>query len=349
MPKERTGCRGIEIQPADEVLRSPSIRTLLATALVALGVVLFCNAAAGRLLVAFPQNDGYAMIKGKWNLLTGLTRPVDVLVLGDSSCSLGIDPGVIEGEIGGTALNLCTIGDMTVVGSYWMLDHYIQKFGPPETVIVGHVLNIWQRSISPIVVEQIPVPDSFVNLYTDTLGFQWRQYFLSLVAKYIPFYAENQSLARILTYPWRASHRDFAMSSSGFTSIQKPDPHRVLEDAKNYRRFVRKKGFRISRDNQIALDNIAHLAEEYEFDVFFVVAPMYEGLISDPEVKAYIAEQNTFFENFSRRHPHFKNVFSEPMLFSEYEMENADHVILSASPVYTRSILKSVEAIRRRN
>ena len=349
MPKEGTVRHGIEIQPAEEVLRSPSIRTLLATALVALGVVLLCNAAAGRLLVAFPQNHGYAMIKGKWNLLEGLKRPIDVLLLGDSSCALGIDPSVIEGEIGGIALNLCTTGDMTVVGSYWMLDRYIQKFGPPKTVIIGHVLNIWQRSISPIVVEQIPVLDSFVNLYSETLGFQWRQYFLSLVAKYIPFYAENQSLARILTYPWSASKRDFAMDSSGFTSIQKPDPHRVLEDADNYRRFVRKKGFRISRDNHIALDNIAHLTEKYGFDVFFVVAPLYEGLIIDPEVQAYITEQNMFFENFSRRHPHFWNVFSEPVLFSEYEMENADHVILSASAVYTRSILKSVEAIRRRN
>ena len=265
MPKETTVRRGIEIQPAVEVLRSPNIRTLLATALVALGVVWFCNAAAGRLLEAFPQNDGYAMIKGKWNLMKGLKRPVDVLVLGDSSCSVGVDPKVIEGEIGGIVLNLCTIGDMTVVGSYWMLDHYVQKFGPPNTVIIGHVLNIWQRSISPIVVEQIPIPDAFFDLYTGSLGFEWRQYVLSLVAKYIPFYAENQSLARILTYPWRASKRDFGMDGSGFTSIQKPDPDRVLEDAENYRRFVREKGFRISRDNQIALDNIVRLTEEYGF------------------------------------------------------------------------------------
>ncbi len=137
MTMERTVRRGLGIQPAEEVLRSPSIRTWVATALVAMGVVLLCNAAAGRLLEAFPQNDGYAMIKGKWNLMKGLKRPVDVLVLGDSSCSLGVDPRVIEGEIGGTALNLCTIGDMAVVGDYWMLDHYIEKFGAPKTEIIG--------------------------------------------------------------------------------------------------------------------------------------------------------------------------------------------------------------------
>ena len=180
MPEATIPRRGVRTQPAEEVFRRPSVRTLAASALVAIAVVCLCNAAAGRLLEAFPQNRGYELIKAKWNLLIGLKRPVDVLVVGDSSCYLGIDPEVIESDVGGTALNLCTIGDMTAVGDYWMLDHYVRRFGPPRTVIIGHVHDIWHRSMSPILVEQVPVPDAFFDLYTKVLGFHWIQYYWSL-------------------------------------------------------------------------------------------------------------------------------------------------------------------------
>src|SRR5262245_5791244 len=111
----------------------------------AIAVVAILNVAAMGILGAWSTNIGYRLVQEKWDLLMRQRSPVEWLVLGDSSCNQGVVPAVLDEELRTTSLNLCTIGDMMLVGDAWMLRSYLQRVGVPRHVVMVHVYDIWGR------------------------------------------------------------------------------------------------------------------------------------------------------------------------------------------------------------
>src|SRR5262245_9968724 len=130
-------------QLAQEIVGPTTPRKILLTLLGTVSVIALINL----VFVFQSMNLGYRVIQQKWEMLLDLKQPVDWIVLGESSGSEGVTPDIISQELGGKALNLCTIGNMLVVNDAWMLDKYIAKFGPPRGVVIVHVYDIWDRDI----------------------------------------------------------------------------------------------------------------------------------------------------------------------------------------------------------
>ena len=339
----------IRMQPAEEVLHRPAPRVFLATLLLSAAIVFLCNLAAGQLLEAFSTNRGYALIQAKWELLQGLERPVDILIVGDSSCNQGINPQVFEEEAHSSAINLCTVGNMIALDDYWMINYYVEKFGAPKKVIIGHVYDSWRRSFSPELVAKTPIVDSISVLNIAPLKLKWQEYARFLLGRHVPLISENRSLAKILMYPREVRRPNLALSALGFFGLRQPDPPNVVRDSESQRKFARKFEFKLSRYNRLALDKIAQLSNTHEFDVYIVNAPMYEGLFEDPAVKTYLAEVEEFFIRYNRENTSIHYLFAEPLLFSDTQMQNADHLILEAANAYTQSIWKTIMALQQSN
>lgn len=119
------------------------------------------NYLADWFLTSYSSNGGYKIAQVKWSKLLTLQRPVDVLVLGDSTGLQGVDPTVLDQTLGGRSLNLCTVGNMLVVNSAWMLDQYIQRFGPPKQVVLVHTYDVWHRKVNSstrLLLAETPLP-----------------------------------------------------------------------------------------------------------------------------------------------------------------------------------------------
>jgi len=115
-----------EAGPPGERLHPTSVGRIVWCACAALALVCAINVWAARALALHPLNQASRVIRAKWSLLMNQKKPVDTLVLGDSSGNHGVVPAILAARLGGTALNLCTVGDLLAVNDCWMLERYIR-------------------------------------------------------------------------------------------------------------------------------------------------------------------------------------------------------------------------------
>src|SRR5262245_21638399 len=135
------------IHETTELVPPATWRTLGAFVTGATVLVVAFVAWSGKLLEGEPPDGGSIRVFQKWRLLDLQNEPVDWLVLGDSSGDTGVSPEAIEGGLGGTYLNLCTMAPMLAVTDAWMLGEYIRRVGRPRNVIGVHVYDTWRRHV----------------------------------------------------------------------------------------------------------------------------------------------------------------------------------------------------------
>jgi hypothetical protein len=169
------------------------ITTLICLILV---VLFLANIFAYLYLDRYSANYGYWTIHQKWNLLGKLSKPVDWLILGDSSCSQGVMPEIFSTELNQTAINLCTTGDMGTLDNLWLIEEYIQRFGPPKNILVVHAFDIWHRAFNPVRLGQVPRQWEFWEEHSFGTSLMEdpdirRGIFID---HYLPLYSQNRSL-----------------------------------------------------------------------------------------------------------------------------------------------------------
>jgi hypothetical protein len=184
---------------------------LLLDILETLLLVVLLNWATSGYLANYSTNHGYWTIHQKWFLLGKLDAAVDWLVLGDSSCNQGVVPAVLEEELDGKALNLCMVGNITVLGDLWLLEEYIARFGPPRAVIIVHVYDVWPRDLNPVLLGQIPRPWGFWRSHTlgEKLLDDPQVRFDLFVERYVPLYSQPKTLTTILRSATFLQHNPF--------------------------------------------------------------------------------------------------------------------------------------------
>jgi hypothetical protein len=82
-----------------------------------------------------------SIVDAKLNVADQIGQGVDVLVLGDSSGLMGVDPSVVAARTGKSCYNLCTISLMGVQGHRAILDRYLERHGNPSVIIYHFAPN----------------------------------------------------------------------------------------------------------------------------------------------------------------------------------------------------------------
>ena len=125
------------------------------------------------------------------------------------------------------------------------------------------------------------------------------------------------------------------------------DPAGVISDSESHKRFTGANQFSLSDDNESALNRLSRIASDHQLDVFIANAPMYAGLYADPGLRNYMRDMNKSIEKLivGNRRMHF--IFAEPMLYSEFEMQKADHLATMTAPGFTKAIAEQVRLIRQ--
>ena len=312
-------------------------------------VVLFAvsaNVLAGVVLRRWSPNFGYAVANMKWERLLTLHEPVDWLVLGDSTANQGVDPQVLATHLGGRALNLATIADMTAINDAWMLQEYVRRFGPPRGVILVHAYDMWSREVVDQTLGEVPLPWGYWWRLDPPLQVGFARAVRLAALRYVPLYARQDSLLALIR---GTAPRDVPpLTDGGFMEAWKAAPTQVDADAAEHLTFTRRGGRVLSDDNRRALAAIGALADEYGFEVFVASSPLYEPLYRDATFRGFYDKVGTRLKAWTNERPHRHYVFSKPVLFSRDVMQNADHVTTAGARHYTEVLAERIEAIRQR-
>lgn len=322
-------------------------KVLLVLAVAILSVFLL-NLAAGAALGRYTTNRGYWLVREKWNLLESLPAPVDWLILGDSSCNQGIKPDMVGEQLGGRAVNVCTVGDMLAVNDAWMLDRHIERLGPPKHVIITHVYDMWPRDLRALVrqplLAKVPLPWAYWRTTTPPLPLTSEQERNLGVARYLPLWAENKTLATWLRHPGVLWERDMSMTDAGFMAYDKANPGLVRREAKAHIDSTRKRRFSLSPINRQSLEHIRALADQHGFDVYIATGPLYEGIWKDEGFKKHFAAMIKALTAVASKSPRMHVLLPEPVTFGVKQMENADHLVGPAAGEYTQKLIAAIQA-----
>jgi hypothetical protein len=345
-PHEPMGAAPRRYLPDEEIPRVPRgeiARTLAATA----ALVVALNAAAGWVLTHHSPNRGFRVLAAKWQVLDRLREPVDLLVLGDSSGNQAVVPSVLQAELGMRSVNLAMIGNVLALGDAWMLEAYMQKFGPPRAVLLVHVWDGWSRGTERLlpVLMKIPKPWGFWARVTPPLSFTPRELWKLVLARYVPLYSENTSMAQLLKEPLRPQREPFMLDPDGYMPVHTPDPAYVERDRKRHQKNLKGRVYRMSDLNRTALAHLKAVAEAHGITVYLADAPLHEGLYRHPAFHAYYQAMRKELKEYADSSPLIHYIPSVPLLFPSEEMTNTDHLAHAASLKYTRALAREIQAL----
>jgi len=240
-------------------------------------------------------------------------------------------------------LNLCTTADMLAVNDAWMLDAYIKRVGPPKHLMIVHVWHLWHRDVTGESFAYIPMPWGFWTEYEPRLQLNLEDQAQTFLRRYFPLYYQNTSLGWMIRKPWAIRRGQLKLDSDGFMSETKADPKEVEADAKRHFNFVRKEKAHLSAVNRQGLEAIGLLAERYGIKVYIAPGPIYQGLYDDTVAHSHIEQLWREVAAVFTRNQNIHWVLKEPMVFPKEEMQNTEHVTLSAAHVYTESLAQAIK------
>jgi hypothetical protein len=330
---------------SDEVIPPARFKDILTSILGMLLVVGSANFAAQWFLSNHTLNRATWLIKEKWAILENLNQKQDFLVLGDSSCNQGVPIDVLEQTFQAQGTNLCTIGNLTALNDAWMLDRYIQRWGAPKQVIIVHVYDVWHRQASSHWMSKIPLDALTYQRLNPQIDYSVKGKLEVFISRYLPLYTESDSLSNWIRFPKASQEKlaSFVLDNNGFMPLEAPNPSRVREDSAFHLDQIAKRKFSLSSENRRALDQIATLAQQHDFQVYIANSPIYEGLYNQPEFRRYYETVQADLKKYVDEHENLHLVFSEPMMFKAEQMENSDHVVYSSAKVYAAQLADEIQ------
>lgn len=336
-------------QLTHEMIQPTNGRAAAFTILGTLFFVLVANWIVMWLAENYPYNRGYWLVEQKWERLNELNSPVDWLVVGDSTGNQGLVPEVLTERLGGTAVNLNTVGSMGALDDVWMLEAYIERFGAPEQVLIIHSYDAWHRDVDPVFVAKTPLPwNSWQTQFTPPLPLTGQETLNLWLARYFPLYADNVSLGRIIeerVFLQRPIlQKRYALQEDGFMLLDAvPESAQFDKDVEGHIRFVSNTEFVMSNVNRQALEQAILLAEAHNIEIYLAFGPLFEGLVQNEQFQRYLTQVRMELQAVAARSDNLY-LLGETAVFPAEQMENADHVILEAAIIYTNFIADEIEA-----
>jgi hypothetical protein len=284
------------------------------------------------------------LVTHKWQMLLDMRQPVDCLVLGDSSGSLGVVPSVISQRLGGASVNLCSHAGLRIVNDAWTLQAYLERFGPPKKVLLVRTIDGWTGG-TPVFYNllQIPLGWGYWNRFQPPITLAPKQYVEAFAIKYIPLYSRSVTVGSLLKTPWHTQAQpDLIFDERGWLSVPGANPEGVKSQAKSLAASY--KGAQAVFDEPAvkSLEQIAALAKQFGFDVYLANGPLYEGLYESQEYLAYANQVRDWLDTFSASHERVHHILRTPKTFPADLMENVVHVIGSAAPGYTEAVVSEM-------
>ena len=296
-----------------------------------------------------PINRGHWIVQEKWRMLRELEAPVDWLIVGDSSCGHGIDPRIVESRLGGRAINLCTVGSMIALEGAWMIEVYLERFGNPRGIIVGHAYDVWSRTDRELrgALWLANSRASFWNGLSPSAALDLDESLSLWISPWIPLYSQARSVEELIVSRGQVLKREnFVIEPGGLTPAAGPDAAGVRRDSRLHLARVEGQVPSISKANDAALDAMVRSSRFGPTPIWLVNAPLHEGLWSEAEFRRYFGILQDELADRIAGEEHASLLLVEPLLFPAARMQNSDHVAPEAVSDYSVAIVEAMLASR---
>lgn len=290
-------------------------------------------------------NRGYRIVNHKWAMLEALDEPVDWLILGDSTAGHAMVPSVWSEVLGGRAVNLGVIANVGVINDAWMLERYIERFGPPRGVVVVHAHDIWHRGVKAVLLGQVDRPWGFWTRHRPTLPLSVDELETVALARFLPLYADNRQLRDHLWHRGQPEDPRLEFDADGWIHGRGHMPDRLAADRRRLTRHLESTtGFRLSEPNRAGLQRLGRLGSVHDVPIYLAHAPIWSGLAGTEAFGAYAAERNRRLGKIAGAWRNL-TLLTEVDTFPLSALEgHLDHLTPAAAPGYTRRLAERVAA-----
>jgi len=288
-------------------------------------------------------NRGYFLIQGKWKLLLGMKKPVDWLVLGDSSGNSAVVPHLLSETLGGSSVNLCTIGWLSAMNDIWMLQNYRARFGLPKGILIVHSPFMWQGRLEKDLVQKIPLSWKDIQAMDPPVKFNLKDSWCFFLARYFPLYSQNESLAYLLQFRHKAFVKKLNLNAEGYEAYGEANPEKLKLAVSNNEKLLQK-GFALSEDNHRALESLKSFAEQNHVPVYLVDGPLYQEVAEKKEVRRYLDQLAAELQLILGGSDWVHYLRGGYNLFPGAQLESVDHTTAEGAKVYTRLVSKLLPA-----
>lgn len=292
------------------------------------------------ILLEFRQpNQGYWLIKQKWEWILNSRENVHTLFLGDSACNQGLIPNVYSNITGHSAYNLGTIGDMSLLNDAWMLQSYLQNHKPPQQVVVMHTFDAWNRPYMISCLAQIPCKSySFSPMprfsYIDWMNLHMDSWF--------PLFYQNYSIKSMILNPIAAFSHTYSITN-GYFCVPDANPPLVIETyQKHIQELTNQPHFELLSYQKEAIQTIIQLAEQHHFDLRFLIAPVYEKLGTHPSFLEYTDQIHANISQLSPANNSDIQVIENIEYYPIESLESDDHLAHQSALSFTTALAEQL-------
>jgi len=280
-----------------------------------------------------------------WHGLMDLEGPVDTIILGDSSAGVNLVTGPIADRLGGSAINLGNNALSSLLMDAWMLNYYIDRFGPPRNVIVMRACNSYEKEHNLEFMSVVPLSWG----YWDRLGVApaWKDG--EELSLFISKYGVLYSMSDILAY--RLTHAQDLLSQPYTKKTADPYYFMGITTASEFANFTRDKQpsfygpFNPSSDSENAVAAMSEQARSLDFQLYFVMAPEWDEAYAEPDRQAKVGGMVEWLGQFAdSQNVHVR--LSTPMSFSEDQMQSPNHLRPGPERRFAEAIVDDIVSLQ---
>lgn len=333
------------LDPPEEHVLPTDGRGVVPAILIALALLAAANAVAFVETEHRPRNRGYEVVAHKWTLASELESAPDWLFVGDSSCNQGVIPQVFEEVLGGTALNLCTIGSATVADDAWIADYVIDRVGPPGAIVVVHTWDTWPRPDSTLrsMLWRIPIGSDAWEGREPAIALTARDRLTARFGRWLPLYTQNISLRQAVTNPGGAPTITF--EDGGFMPMNEASPEAARYDLDKHRRTVAAEDWSASAWSRASLQALIDVARAHEVPVYLAMAPAHEDLVDEPDFERWMADYAALLHDAAATEG-VTVIADRPFAVAPEMLEKVDHVNVEGARAYSSFLAERLAAHR---
>lgn len=286
------------------------------------------------------QYDKHNLMR-KFTIIDLLDDPVDVLILGDSGVTTGINPTVIDTETGLTALNLSLNAGWTYYNDVWTLEYYLKKFGVPSYVILGHAYdnNYFTFDHVTQLSSVTHFNDFEYNSQYVTPQMTLLDQLMIVSRRLFPIYFRDQTMGTLLDRLSDGEHPfgidEALLMTKGFSPKTEVNNRRVEAHAQSQ---TIRNNYEFSMDNLRVIEVFLDIVDTYDIPTYVFITPVHRWIGEDDAfIKATLTTRQ-FWDAKSRQ---YEQLYFNPEIpvYDSSDMFDSDHLNVYGAEVYTKYLV----------
>jgi hypothetical protein len=283
----------------------------------------------------------------EWHGIEELSEPVDTIIMGDSVALYNFSPGPFADRLGGRVLKLGNNAASSFLMDAWMLNAYIDRFGPPRNVIIVRSTVAYSYSHSLEYMQMMPLSWGFWNDYGVSPDWKKGELLNLWINKYLVLYSDIDILRDRISHP--QSLFDHTVKSVQPTNEYVSGDSRQPEtlDADNLEPDFLFFPFSPCKDTDNALKNMSELARSKHFQLYFCLQPEWDEVFYDGMRDNQIQTQLDYLNGFTdSRYVHIANL--NPQVFGKSQFQNPQHLRPETDKLYTEAYTEAIAEIQNK-